>query len=235
MNENSVPHISRMTKAETAAALAYLPIHIFLLPLLLSLTVVRKGMSSLDANLICYALGFAYMLIYELRFLRRDFDPLCDSPVKCLLTVLSSYAVMMAVNFVVNSVFLSLVPDANNQNNSAVMEMIYTDTRKMEITLVLFAPVLEELMFRGGLFGLARRYSRTAAYALSILGFSLYHVMPYAIYDASYWIYIIQYIPVSFLLTRCYERTESILCSILFHALVNGVSLAAINAVQGLI
>ncbi len=40
--------------------------------------------------------------------------------------------------------------------------------------------------------------------------FSVYHIWAYAISDASYWIYVIQYLPVAFLLCRCYERCNSI-------------------------
>ena len=49
-----------------------------------------------------------------------------------------------------------------------------------------------------------------------------------------YLLYMLQYIPVSFLLCRCYERTESIWCSIFFHMLVNGVALNALSALESL-
>lgn len=234
MNENTA-YTSRMTTQEIIMALAWLPVHIWLLPMVLYNAIGRGYLNEVDANLLCYALGFAYMLIYELGFLRRDFDPLCDRPLRCLLNILGCYAIMMGINFFINLLFVYLLPEADNQNNSAVIQMIYTDSRKMETELILLAPVLEELIFRGGIFNLARKYNRILAYAMSILCFSAYHVWPYAVADARYWVFLLQYIPVSYLLTRCYERTDSILCSIIFHALVNGVSLAAINAVQGLV
>ena len=48
------------------------------------------------------------------------------------------------------------------------------------------------------------------------------------------WLYIVQYLPVSYLLVRCYERTDSIWCSIFLHMIINGVSLRALTLLQEL-
>lgn len=90
-------------------------------------------------------------------------------------------------------------------------------------------------MFRAGIFGTLRRYSRWGAYVVSVLAFSAYHVWGYAISEPSYWIFLIQYVPVSLLLCRVYERTNSIWCSIFFHMLVNCISLNALKALESLL
>ena len=77
-------------------------------------------------------------------------------------------------------------------------------------------------------------HCRVAAYAASMILFSVYHIWAYAISDASYWIYVIQYLPVAFLLCRCYERCNSIWGSIGLHMLVNGMSMWALNALSNL-
>ena len=82
-------------------------------------------------------------------------------------------------------------------------------------------------MFRGGLFGTLRRYSRTGAYIVTVLAFSLYHVWGYALTDLRSLIFAIQYMPVTFLLCRCYERTDTVWSCIFFHMLVNVISLGA--------
>ena len=82
----------------------------------------------------------------------------------------------------------------------------------------------------GAVFGGLRPYGRTLAYAVSMLLFSVYHVWGYALQDPVYWIYLLQYLPVSWLLCRCYERCDSIWGSILFHALVNAVSVRVLTA-----
>ena len=69
---------SRMTKGELIAVLLYLPLHVWLLPLLLFSLPAASGISELQINLIVYVAGALYMLLFAGRFLRRDFDPLCD-------------------------------------------------------------------------------------------------------------------------------------------------------------
>ncbi len=49
----------------------------------------------------------------------------------------------------------------------------------------------------------------------------------YGLIDARYWLYIVQYLPVSWLLARLYERTDSVWSCIFFHMLVNGISVKA--------
>ena len=94
----------------------------------------------------------------------------------------------------------------------------------------------EEMLFRAGIFGMIRdMLGRKPAYIVSVGLFSLYHVWSFAVVDPIYWVYLLQYIPVSFLLARCYERTNSIWCPIFFHMAVNGVAVNTLDALRGLI
>ena len=178
---------------------------------------------------------FIYMLVFEFRFLRREFDPLCDHPLHCALEIIAGYLLMMVCNYCTSLILLAVLPDASNPNNGAIMDMAKIDMRWVKAMTVFLAPPVEELMFRAGIFGTLRRRSRFAAYAVSALVFSLYHVWGFALADPINWIYIIQYIPVSLLLARCYERTNSIWSSIFFHMTVNAVSLQALSMLQDLL
>ena len=137
---------------------------------------------------------------------------------------------MMAFNLVLGMLLL-LVSGEENPNNESVMNIYVQDMGSMKAAIVFLAPPVEEMMFRAGIFGAVRRKSRVWAYILSALCFALYHVVPYAIMEPLYWVFVLQYIPVSLLLARCYERTNSIWCSIFFHMLVNGISLSTLNAI----
>lgn len=223
------PMRSRMTRREGIAALVYLPVHVLLLPLAMSFVLLRLLPTISDAvfNLIYYAAGLGYMLLFELRFLRRDFDPLCDRPFTCLVEVLTGYGIMLLLNLAVNSL-LSLFP-ADNPNNAAVMDMAGVELGAVSAMAVFMAPIVEEIMFRGAVFGLLRRKNRALAYAFSILLFSVYHVWSFALLDARALLYLVQYIPASFVLCRCYERTDTIWAPIFLHMLINGVSLSLLS------
>lgn len=143
---------SRMSRGESLAALLYLPVHILALPLLLTWIMLRGWVGEAGANLLCYALGFMYMLAFEGRFLRREFDPLCDRPGRCLLEICVSYGLMLGLNLCVNGLLTLLLP-AENPNNAAIMDMAGMEMGKISAMAVFLAPVVEELMFRGGVFG----------------------------------------------------------------------------------
>ena len=90
-------------------------------------------------------------------------------------------------------------------------------------------------MFRAGIFGTLRHYSRWGAYLVATLAFSFYHVWTYALVDPIYWLYFIQYVPVSLLLCRVYERTNSIWGSIFFHMMVNYIAMNALKVLETLL
>ena len=156
---------SRMTKGELIAVLLYLPLHVWLLPLLLYSLPAASGISELQLNLIVYVSGALYMLLFAGRFLRRDFDPLCDHFRYCLLQVLISYGMMIGFNLILNSILLLVLPsESANPNNAAVMEMAGVEYGKTAALAIFLAPLVEEPVFRGAVFGGLYRYGRPLAY-----------------------------------------------------------------------
>lgn len=231
MNRKTLPFTSRLTKGQAIAALVYLPVHMVLLPVIVTIMILRGLLDESQANLLCYVLGVAYMLTFLWKFFRRDFDALCDRPWACIREVLVCYGLMLCCNFVVNSIML-LLGMGDNPNSEAVFDMAGMTFGPIAAMAVFMAPIVEESLFRAGLFGLIRRRNRTLAYVVSMAMFSLYHVWSYALMDLKNLLYLLQYIPVSYLLCRCYERTNSIWGSIFLHMLVNGVSMWLLYAMM---
>lgn len=227
-NPNAKAFTSRMSRGETIAVLLWLPVHVFLLPRVL-LTFFAARLNEADMNVILYGIGLVYMLLLAGRFLRRDFDPLCDRPGWCLFQIVLHYGLVLGCNLLLSAV-LSLVMPLTNPNNAAVMDLAHLELGKVTAMAVFLAPILEELLFRGGVFGTLRCWNRNVAYGVSMLLFALYHVWGYARNDPMSWLYLLQYMPVGFLLCRCYERTDSIWGSILLHMLNNAVSMRVLWA-----
>ena len=131
----------------------------------------------------------------------------------------------MAVSMAVN---LSGLPE----NDAAFREAWETDPISpglLFLWAVVLAPVLEELMFRGGVFGLLRRWNRYLAYGLCMLLFAMYHTWQYALTDPIFWLYLLQYLPAGYILCRSYEKTECIWTAILLPMLNNTISLLALG------
>lgn len=238
-----LPFTSRMTRTEAFAALVYLPIHIWLLPLLVD-RLLGGQYSAAELNFICYAAGVLYIMVCLWHFLRREFDSLCDNLLFIALEIAICYGMMLACNLILNGVMAaigSLISGgdgadfiAGNPNNAAVVDMSAADMGMTSALAVFLAPILEEPIFRGGIFGVLRRRSRLLAYLVSSLLFSVYHVWSYALLDPLAWLYLLQYLPVSFLLCRCYERSNSMWASIFLHMLINFISLRMLSMLQEL-
>ena len=232
---------SSMTPREYAAALLWLPVHLVLLPLLCVRLMENGSLTESQANLLVYGAGALCLSLLCSGFLRRDFDPLCDNLLRCLLEILLSYGLMLGCNLIASTllnVLENLLGNGSellNQNNEALIDLAGEDFGSISAVAVFLAPITEELMFRGGIFGLLRKKSRAWAYAASTLLFALYHIWGYALLDPTYWLYLLQYLPAGYLLCRCYERTNSIWCSIFFHMLVNLISLRLLMLIQQLL
>lgn len=222
---------STMTARERIAALAYIPVHVYLLPRLLRALPFLRVADSATINVIYYAVGAAYMLVLLWRFWRREFDALCDYGPAVLLEVLKAYGTLLLCNMAVNLALLA-VRYTDNPNNAAIFSMAGENLGKTAAVAVFLAPLVEEPMFRGGVFGLLRRYSRAAAYGASMLLFAVYHIWAFAAGDATAWLYVLQYLPAGFLLARVYEKTDSIWTGVFLHMTVNGVSMLAVSALR---
>ncbi len=218
---------SRMTRRETLLALLWLPVHVFGLPLLGSALYQRGTLTLGQINLLVYGIGALYMVAVQFCFLRRDFDTLCDNAPKIFIVVLRSFALLFISSLAVTGLF-ERVGLTQNENNDAVYAMATAELGPIAAAGSFLAPFVEECIFRGAIFGGLRRKNRAVAYIVSVTLFSLYHVWESAIFDPTQLWYLVQYIPASLILARCYERCDSIWGVIFVHMLNNGLPMLAV-------
>lgn len=224
--KSAPPAPAALTKREAVLVLAYLPAHLFILPRVFGALIARGALSEAAGNFLYYAVGALYMLAAAFPFLRREFDPLADQPLLCLRELLRSLLALYCCDLALVWLFEALSVGAANPNDENLIAVAAQDTRLMKAELIYLTPIVEEMLFRAGIFGLLRQKSRLAAYAVSALCFALYHVAAYALIEPVYWLFLLQYIPVSLLLARCYERCGTIWAAIFFHMSVNAVALS---------
>ena len=227
---------NELTKKERILLLAYFPVHLAVLPLLLGLLYKRGVMNESLANFWIYVAGALYMFLALGRFLRREFDPFCDNILRCALQIGGSYLAVLAFNslFAVLVMLVTGEFTVGNPNNETIIDLAEESPGAIRAMGIFLAPIVEELLFRAGLFGTIRKKSRALAYIVSILAFSVYHVWTYIITEPRNTVYLIQYVPVSWLLARCYEKSRTIWTPIFLHMLINAVSMAAIEGLKSL-
>ena len=111
-------------------------------------------------------------------------------------------------------------------NNETVNDLIFENRYVMLAVSVIFAPVIEETLVRGVVFGTIRPASRVLAYIVSALLFTLMHNWQYfGLYPAlSILLSCLPYIPASVALAWVYEKGGTIWAPITLHALINAMS-----------
>ncbi|MBR0040141.1 MAG: CPBP family intramembrane metalloprotease [Oscillospiraceae bacterium] len=225
---------SRMSRWEYAAAIGYIPVHVYLLPRLIFGLFEEGQISALGGNVVCYTIAAVLLFFFLRRFFFREFNALCDYGPAALLEIVKAYGVLLLCNMAINLALL-LLGRAENPNNEAVFSLAGEDLGMTTAVAVFLAPIVEEAMFRGGVFGLLRRRNRLAAYAVSVALFAVYHIWGFAADDPAVWIYLLQYLPAGVLLARVYEKTNSLWSAIFLHMTVNGVSILALSMLGKLI
>jgi membrane protease YdiL (CAAX protease family) len=229
--KEKVPFTSGLERNEALLVLLWRPMHIWLLPMLLQ--ALAPGLDTGSINLLYFAISVLFLALVSRRFLRRDFDPLCDRPGRVLGEVVLSYLILMGCNLIAGVLLYFLLPETSNPNNAAIsMAVTEQNYPKMRAAIVLLAPIAEELLFRAGVFGVMRHRSRVAAYVVSVLLFGLLHVWQYVAVDPRYWVYLLQYIAPGILLARVYERCNTIWASMALHAVINFNALNAMMVLQ---
>ena len=104
------------------------------------------------------------------------------------------------------------------------------DAPHMTLLIVIFlAPFVEEVLFRGLVFGNLKSRSRALAYVVSCLLFALLHVWQFAVVkqDVTYFLLMIQYLVPGLVLAWAYDHSGTLWASIGLHAAVNALSVWA--------
>ena len=190
-----------MPRGARIAGWVYFPIHAVVLPLtlgMLLLAVLGELPSDITCNVVYYLCGLVFTLIAMWRFLRRSFDTMVGSILRCLGMMFAAYGIDVLLSLVLQ-LGTSLIGELPVPNNDAVTGLARTDYKRMIAVAVLMAPLVEECLFRGVVFGTIRPKSRFWAYAASIVLFSLYHVWQYVLVyqDPKLLLSALAYVPVA--------------------------------------
>lgn len=115
---------------------------------------------------------------------------------------------------------------AGNLNDSAISARAGSAPHMTLLIVVFLAPLVEETLFRGLVFGALKDRSRFAAYAVSCALFALAHVWQFAVAsrDAACFLSMAQYLIPGLVLAWAYDHAGTLWASIGLHAGVNALS-----------
>lgn len=159
-------------------------------------------------------------------FMEHGLDILKKHPKENAVAFLSGFAGAIVLDLLIH---LLPWPMENPGHITWKAEYAYSPAATILIVVILM-PVIEEVLFRGLLFGSVRRHNRVLAWILSVGLFMLYNVWPFAaVYgDLSYLIIALQYLPAALMLTWCYDRGGSIWSPVALHIVWNAVALSGV-------
>lgn len=227
---------SHMNVTERVAGTIFFFVYLLVLPLLanklFSIVEVLFDTSISDslANIIYYYVLFAVVLLLFHSFLAYTTGRFLSELHRAMTTFCVSLLVFYGANELFYRVTNVLFNSHTNLNDMTIAASINAAPRLTALIVVLLAPFVEEVLFRGLVFGCLRDKSRTIAYGVSCVLFAFLHVWTFALssWDWSYFILMLQYLVPGLVFAWAYDRSGTLWTSILLHATVNALALWAI-------
>ena len=224
-----------MTPGEQIAGVVFFVIYLLVLPFATAPAFRLAGrllgvtISGALQNIIYYYILFAVTLIIFHGFLGRTTRHLADNLDGAGKTLLIGLVALYGLNELVYRLTNLVFTNHTNLNDTTISAQI-DDAPHVTLLIVIFlAPFVEEVLFRGLVFGNLKPKSRTAAYLVSCLLFALLHVWQFAVVnqDITYFLLMVQYLVPGLVLAWVYDHTGTLWTSIGLHAAANALSVWA--------
>ena len=220
-----------LSTAEQVAGFCYLPFYVVLLSWAIQWLsgLLGLNLTDLQTNVCYFVINCILIWVIFHNFLLRSFHAIrfWELVQALILGFCLYYAGNWAFNWIVGLLGLSIT----SFNDETVLGLVSQSWWIMLICTVFIAPIVEETLVRGLLFGVIRRKSRIAAYAVTIFFFAVIHVWQYLLlYDfKSVFLAALQYIPAGIALGWTYEKCNTIWGPIFLHMVINAISMGIIS------
>lgn len=220
----------KLTNAQIIAGYLYLPFYVALLSMGLyyAADLLDLPLTELQLNTCWFALNAIFVWIIFHNFLLRSFRGIrfWELVQAVILGFVFYYAGTWVFHFLIDLLNVRIV----SFNDQAVQSLAVENYWITAGCSVVIAPVVEETLVRGLIFGSIRPKSRIGAYCASILFFSLMHVWAYVPTEGLGPVLLAaaQYIPASIALGWTYEKANTVWAPIAVHMAINAISMSLI-------
>ena len=224
-----------MTCGEQIAGVVFFVIYLLVLPFVtnplfdLAGRLLALSISAAMRDVLYYYILFAVTIIIFHGFLARTSRHLMDNLGGACKTAAAGLVGLYGLNELVYRLTNLIFTNRTNLNDTTISAQI-DDAPHMTLLIVIFlAPFVEEVLFRGLVFGNLKSRSRALAYVVSCLLFALLHVWQFAVVkqDVTYFLLMIQYLVPGLVLAWAYDHSGTLWASIGLHAAVNALSVWA--------
>jgi len=215
---------------EWIGGLIYLFLHMFLMGELIHVVFSRLGisLSLITLNLIYMSTGVLFLSLFMWKYLANSLRQFRGFGVKGNLIALGiGYGIRFVASMPLGKLLPVFLPDFGTTPNTEVaMGLVIQHFIPTAILAVILAPIAEELMFRGAIFGSLYKKNRILAYTISTLAFAFLHVQAFLFFNFSPSLFLVMlvYVPAGLALAWAYEKSGSIWTAIVLHGLMNLVA-----------
>lgn len=223
---------SYMTSGEKIGGVIFLMVYLVVLPFATDpfFRLVEKlldaTISEAIQNVLYYYVLFAVTLIVFHKFIGRTSRNFADNLGVACRNMLIGLIALYGLNELVYRLTHLLIGNRLNLNDTTISAQIQDAPHVTLLIIVLLAPFIEEVLFRGLVFGNLKSKSRVVAYLTSCLLFALIHVWQFAVVqqDITYFLLMVQYLVPGAVLAWAYESSGTLWSSIGLHAAANALS-----------
>ena len=222
-----------MTPGELVAGVIFFVIYLLVLPFVsdpvfdLAGKLLGTTISSGLRSVIWYYVLFAVTIIIFHRFIPRTSRKALDAVGSTVKYTALGLVVMYGLNELVYRLSNLVIANHTNLNDTTISAQVDDAPRLTLIIIVLIAPFVEEVLFRGLVFGNLKGKSLAVGYVLSCLLFALSHVWEFIIVEQSIsqFLLMVKYLVPGFMLAWVYDRSGTLWTSIALHAAVNALAI----------
>lgn len=191
--------------------------------LILLASVFHIGLTTAEFNFLYFVINYISCVILFRKFLWAELEVALSKSFRIILSVAYCYAIYYVLSTALSYLIYWIAPGFVNLNDSNIGSMSQNQFALIAVGTVILVPTAEELLFRGVLFnGLYQKYP-VWAWIVSILGFSLVHIIGYIgqYSPLTFFLAFLQYIPAGVALCFGYVHSGTIFAPILFHTFIN--------------
>ena len=226
-----------MTPGEQIAGTVFFVIYLVVLPFAagplfrLAGRLLDVTISAALQNVIYYYVLFAVTVLIFHKFLARTCRNLADNLGGACRMLLVGLVALYGLNELAYRLTNLISTNRTNLNDTAISAQMDSAPYMTLLIVVLLAPFVEEVLFRGLVFGNLKGKSRPVAYVVSCALFALLHVWQFAVVyqDVTYFLLMLQYLVPGAVLAWVYDRSGTLWTSIALHALTNALSVLAMG------
>jgi len=171
-------------------------------------------------------------IFFTKELLWRSISELAENPGKVFKTIVTTLPMMLLGSIVLNYLITTFTGQMEAQNQTEIIDLFNKTPYLIVIQALLYAPIVEEIMFRGLVFGGLSKKSMSFAIIISSSLFGLAHISNSLMSGnfADLWFFP-TYALLGYFLNRAYIKSGSIVSSMALHFLNNAIGLLAISAI----